>query len=145
MKSSLDTDDSKFDGKLMFLLMFQQLMIMKVVILSFFIRIYIKIWPNPFGYVYRFWIFVTFICAQSHCYWISHPRNHTVTAKLIEKRINRKKVVQVIRVFVRIPLLPWIQWVMIQVTERYETNSFFSVEISWITFFADPSVLTNRP
>ena len=41
-------------------------------------------------------------------------------------------MIQVIRVIVRILLLPWIQWVMIQVIEKYETNSFFSVEISWI-------------
>ena len=47
-----------------------------------------------------------------------------------------------IRVIVRILLLPWIQRVIIQAIERYETNSFFSTEISWIT---DPSVQTNRP
>ena len=45
-----------------------------------------------------------------------------------------------IRVIVRILLLPLIQWVMGQVIERYETNSFLSVEISWITRVTDPSV-----
>ena len=59
------------------------------------------------------------------------------------QEINRKRVIQVIRVIARILLLPWIQW--IQVIERYETNSFFSVEISWITRITDPSVQTNRP
>ena len=33
-------------------------------------------------------------------------------------------MIQVIRVIVRILLLPWIQRVMIQAIERYETNSF---------------------
>ena len=28
--------------------------------------------------------------------------------------------------------------------ERYETNSFFKAEISWITRIIDPSVQTNR-
>ena len=41
-------------------------------------------------------------------------------------------MIQVIRIIVRILLLPWIQWVMIQVIEKYETNSVFSVEIRWI-------------
>ena len=34
------------------------------------------------------------------------------------QEINRKGVIQVIRVIVRILLLPWIHWVMIQVIER---------------------------
>ena len=38
------------------------------------------------------------------------------------QEINRKWVIQMIRVIVRILLLPWIQWIMIQVIERYETN-----------------------
>ena len=59
------------------------------------------------------------------------------------QEINRKRVIQVIRVIVRILLLPWIQWFMIQVIERYETNSFFRVEISWITCITDPSVQTK--
>ena len=33
---------------------------------------------------------------------------------------------------------------MIQVIERYETNSFFSVEISWITRITDPGAQINR-
>ena len=33
---------------------------------------------------------------------------------------------------------------MIQVTQRYETNVLFSVQISWITRITDPSVQTNR-
>ena len=49
------------------------------------------------------------------------------------------------RVIVRILLLPWIHWVMIQVIERDETNSFFNVEISWTTRMTDPSDQTNRP
>ena len=57
-------------------------------------------------------------------------------------------MIQVIRVIVRTLLLPCIQWVMIQVTERYETNyetnSFFSVEISWITRITEQSVQTNN-
>ena len=58
---------------------------------------------------------------------------------------NRKRVIQVIRVIGRTLLLPWIQWATIQVIEKYETNSFFSIEISWITRITDPSVQTNRP
>ena len=54
-------------------------------------------------------------------------------------------MIQVIREIVRILLLPWIQWVMVQVIEKYETNSFFSVEISWITRIIDSNVQTNRP
>ena len=61
------------------------------------------------------------------------------------QEINRKRVIQVIRVILRILLLPWIQWVMIRVIERYATNGFFSVEISWIPLITDPSVQTNRP
>ena len=80
--------------------------------------------------------------AQSHCYWISHLRDHIVTAKLIE--INKKRVIQVIQLILRILFLSWIQWVMIQVIERYETNSFFSVEISWITRITDPGAQINR-
>ena len=34
---------------------------------------------------------------------------------------------------------------MIQVIERYETNSFFLVAITWIARITDPSVQTNRP
>ena len=77
-----------------------------------------------FVYLYRFWIFVSCVCTQSHCYWIPHLRNHIVTAKLIKIR-NKKRVIQVIRLIVRILFLPWIQWVMIQVIERCETNFFF--------------------
>ena len=54
-------------------------------------------------------------------------------------------MIQVIREIVRILLLPRIQWVMVQVIEKYETNSFFSVEISWITRIIDSNVQTNRP
>ena len=54
-------------------------------------------------------------------------------------------MIQVIREIVRILLLPRIQWVMVQVIEKYETNSFFSVEISWITRTIDSNVQTNRP
>ena len=50
-----------------------------------------------------------------------------------------------IQVIARTLFLPWIQWVMIQVIERYETNSFFSIEISWVTRITDPSVQTNWP
>ena len=50
-----------------------------------------------------------------------------------------------IRVIVRILLLPWIQWVMIPVIERYKTNRFFSFKTSWITRITDPSVQANRP
>ena len=96
-----------------------------------------------FDYLYRFWIFVTCVSTQSHCYWIPHLHNHIVTAKLIEIR-NKKRVIQVIRLIVRILFLPRIQWVMIQVIGRYETNSFFSVEISWITRITDPSAQINR-
>ena len=52
-----------------------------------------------------------------------------------DREINRKGVMQVIRVTARILLLPWIQWVTIQVIESYETNGFFSVQISWITSY----------
>ena len=48
-------------------------------------------------------------------------------------------------VIVRILLLPWIQLAVIQVIERYETNSFLSVEISWITSITDSSDQTNKP
>ena len=34
-------------------------------------------------------------------------------------------MIQKIQVIVRILLLPWIQWVMIQVIERYKANSLF--------------------
>ena len=54
-------------------------------------------------------------------------------------------MIQVIREIVRILLLPRIQCVMVQVIEKYETNSFFSVEISWITRIIDSNVQTNRP
>ena len=54
-------------------------------------------------------------------------------------------MIQVTREIVRILLLPRIQWVMVQVIEKYETNSFFSVEISWITRIIDSNVQTNRP
>ena len=54
-------------------------------------------------------------------------------------------MIQVIREIVRILLLPRIQWVMVQVIEKYETNSFFSVGISWITRIIDSNVQTNRP
>ena len=50
-----------------------------------------------------------------------------------------------IRVIVRILLLLWIQWVMIQVIERYETNRFFRVAITWIARITDPRFQTNRP
>ena len=43
-----------------------------------------------FDYVYRFQIFVTCVCARSHCYWISHLPHHIVTAKLIETRNKQK-------------------------------------------------------
>ena len=72
---------------------------------------------STFDYVYRFQILVTSVCAQSHCYWISHSRNHTVLQNWSRQEINRKRVVQVIRVIVRILLLPRIQWVVIQVIE----------------------------
>ena len=62
-----------------------------------------------------------------------------------DREINRKGVMQVIRVTTRILLLPWIQWVTIQVIESYETNGFFSVQISWITRITDPGVQTSRP
>ena len=62
-----------------------------------------------------------------------------------DREINRKGVMQVIRVTARILLLPWIQWVTIQVIESYETNGFFSVQISWITRITDPGVQTSRP
>ena len=55
-------------------------------------------------------------------------------------------MIQMMRVIVRILLLlPWIQWVVIQVIERYEQNGFFSFRISWITRITDLSVETNRP
>ena len=52
------------------------------------------------------------------------------------------RVIHVIRVIVRILLLPWIQLVMIQVIESMK-DVFFSVQISWITRITDPSVQTN--
>ena len=62
----------------------------------------------------------------------------------LKQAINRKRVIQAIREIVRILLLPWIEWIMIQVIERYETNGFFSFQISWIPCITDPSVQTNR-
>ena len=61
------------------------------------------------------------------------------------QKIIRKRAIQVIRRIVRTLLLLWTQWIIIQVIERYERNSFFSVEISWITRITDLSVQTNRP
>ena len=45
----------------------------------------------------------------------------------METKNKWKTVIQEIRGIVRILLLPWIQWVMIQVIERYEKNGFFLV------------------
>ena len=87
-----------------------------------------------FDYVYRFRIFTGLLLDFG-----KYRQNWS------REEVHRKRVIQVIWVIVRILLLPWIQWVMIQVIERYKTNSFFSVEISWITRITDPSVQTNRP
>ena len=59
------------------------------------------------------------------------------------REINGKRVIKVIQVIERILLFPWIQWVMIQVLERYETG-FFDFQIIWITRITNPSVQTNR-
>ena len=59
------------------------------------------------------------------------------------QEMNRKRVIQVIGVIARILLLLWMKCVMIQVVERYETNSSFSVEFSWIYRITDPSAQTN--
>ena len=98
-----------------------------------------------FDYVYRFRIFVTCFCAQSIVTGF-HIRAITLLLQNWSRQeLNRKRVIQVIRVIVRILLLAWTQWVMVQVIESYERNSAFSVEINWITRITDPSVQTKRP
>ena len=97
-----------------------------------------------FDYVYRFRIFVTCVCAQSIVTGF-HIRAITLLLQNWSRLVlNRKRLIQLIQVIVRILLLPWIQWVMIQAIESYETNSVFSVEISWITRITDPSVQAKR-
>ena len=197
--------------------MFQQLVIMKVLIswyLVFFVRICIRIWPNPTRLTIRkndvndktfilyAWHLLGAICLEKwmtdpliqlmreidtdtneiwwsnwSSYWVTNWSSHSQKSlvrlftyigfrflSLVFERnpidtgfrevsrqnwsrqeINRKRVIQVIRVIVRILLLPWTQWVMFQVIEKYETDSFFSVEISWITRITVPSVQTNKP
>ena len=98
-----------------------------------------------FDYVYKFCIFVTCVCAQSIVTGF-HIRAITLLLQNWSRQeLNRKQVIQVIRVIVRILLLAWTQWVMVQGIESYERNSAFSVEINWITRITDPSVQTKRP